>query len=198
MAFELPELPYDSKALEPHLTANLLSFHHGKHHATYFAKLNPLVEGTDFAKMSLEEVVKKSASDPKHKKIFNNAAQAWNHTFYWHSMKPGGGGKPTGAVADKIESDLGGYDKFKEVFSEKASLHFGSGWAWLVLNKEGKLEVVDTHDADTPVAHGAKPLITIDVWEHAYYIDYQNRRPDYVKVFLENLVSWDFANQNLD
>ncbi|RVU39246.1 superoxide dismutase [Hwanghaeella grinnelliae] len=196
MAFELPALPYAQDALEPHISANTLSFHYGKHHNTYVTNLNNLVKDTDLAGKSLEEIVKAVAGDASKAGIFNNAAQVWNHTFYWHSMTPNGGGAPTGAIAAKIDEDLGGYDKFVEEFKAAATTQFGSGWAWLVLDG-GKLKVTKTANADSPIAHGQTPLLTIDVWEHAYYLDYQNRRPDYIATFLDSLVNWDFANQNL-
>jgi len=191
MAFELPPLPYAEDALAPHLSAETLQFHHGKHHKTYVDKLNAAIEGTPDADKSLEEIIQ-SASGP----LFNNAAQTWNHTFYWNSMAPGGGGAPSGAVADGIGSAFGSYDGFKEKFTAEAVNHFASGWAWLVDGGSG-LEVISTHDADTAIKHGAKPLITCDVWEHAYYIDYRNVRPDYVATFLDHLVNWDWANQQL-
>ena len=196
MAFELPALPYAQDALEPHISANTLSFHYGKHHNTYVTNLNNLVKDTDLAGKSLEDIVKAVAGDASKAGIFNNAAQVWNHTFYWHSMSPNGGGAPTGAIAAKIDEDLGGYDKFVEEFKAAATTQFGSGWAWLVVDGD-KLKVTKTANADSPIAHGQTPLLTIDVWEHAYYLDYQNRRPDYIATFLDSLVNWDFANQNL-
>lgn len=196
MAFELPALPYAQDALEPHISANTLSFHHGKHHNTYVTNLNNLVKDTDLAGKSLEDIVVAVAGDAAKAGVFNNAAQVWNHTFYWHSMSPNGGGKPTGAIAAKIDADFGSYDKFVEEFKAAATTQFGSGWAWLVLDG-GKLKVTKTANADSPIAHGQKPLLTIDVWEHAYYLDFQNRRPDYIATFLDSLVNWDFANKNL-
>lgn len=196
MAFELPPLPYASDALSPHLTPETLSFHHGKHHNAYVTNLNNLAKGTEFETMSLEAVIKATAGKADKAGIFNNAAQIWNHTFYWHSMKPKGGGKPTGAIAAKIDADFGSYDKFVEAFSQAGATQFGSGWAWLVLDG-GKLKVTKTPNAETPLSTSATPLLTMDVWEHAYYIDFRNRRPDYIKVFLEHLVNWDFANKNL-
>ena len=193
MAFTLPDLPYESNALEPYISANTLSFHHGKHHNAYVVNLNKLIEGTEHEKKSLEEIIQSSDGG-----IFNNAAQVWNHTFYWHSMKKGGGGKPSGEIAKKIEADLGGYDKFKEAFAEAAKTQFGSGWAWLILNKSGKLEIVKTGNAETPIKNGQTPLLTIDVWEHAYYLDYQNKRPDYVTDFIEHLINWQFVEENLN
>lgn len=196
MAFELPPLPYAKDALEPHISARTLEFHYGKHHQAYVTNLNNLVKDTDLAGKSLEEVILASAKDSSKQGIFNNAAQVWNHTFYWHSMKPNGGGKPTGAIAKKIDEDFGSYEKFAEEFKNAGVTQFGSGWAWLVL-ENGKLKITKTPNADLPMAHGQKALLTADVWEHAYYLDYQNRRPDYLGVFLEKLVNWDFVNQNL-
>ena len=196
MAFELPALPYDKTALEPHISAQTFEFHHGKHHNTYVVNLNKLVEGTDLADASLEDIIVKSRGDAAKAGVFNNAAQVWNHTFFWNSMKPNGGGAPSGDLARHIDADFGGLDKFKEAFKNAATTQFGSGWAWLVV-KDGKLEVVKTGNAETPVGTGATPLLTIDVWEHAYYLDYQNRRPDFVQSFLDNLVNWDFAAENL-
>jgi len=195
--FSLPELPYDSAALEPHITANTLSFHYGKHHAAYVKNLNGFVEGTDLKDLSLEEVMKRTSGDAAQKGIFNNSAQIWNHTFYWRSMKPGGGGEPTGAMGSKIAESFGDYGSFKEQFHKAAATLFGSGWAWLC-DAGGKLEIMQTKDADSPICHGKKPLITIDVWEHAYYLDFQNRRPDYVTTWLDNLVNWDYAQENLE
>lgn len=197
MAFELPPLPYDKSALEPHVSARTLEFHHGKHHNTYVVNLNNLTKDTDLAGKSLEEVIKVAAADlPAKQPIFNNAAQVWNHTFFWNCMTSGGGGKPSGKVAERIASDFGSYEKFAEEFKQAAVTQFGSGWAWLVLDG-GKLKVIKTANADLPMAHGQKALLTVDVWEHAYYLDYQNRRPDFVQAFLDHLVNWDFVAQNL-
>ncbi|MFO1242392.1 MAG: superoxide dismutase [Rickettsiales bacterium] len=196
MAFTLPELPYAKDALAPHISANTLDFHYGKHHQAYVTNLNKLVEGTPLEKASLEQVIQESAKDSSKAGIFNNSAQVWNHTFYWHSMKPQGGGKPTGDVAKKIEQDFGSFEKFAEEFKNAGATQFGSGWAWLVLDG-GKLKVTKTPNADLPMVHGQKALLTMDVWEHAYYLDYQNRRPDYMGIFLEKLVNWDFVNKNL-
>ena len=196
MAFELPKLPYSEDALDPHISAKTFSFHYGKHHAAYFTNLNKLVDGTPFAEKSLEEVIKNTAGDASKKGIFNNAAQAWNHTFFWNSMSPNGGGAPTGAIKDKIVESFGSVEKFTEEFSQKAATLFGSGWTWLVDNG-GKLEIVQTIGAETPLTEGKKPLLVLDVWEHAYYLDYQNRRPDFIKTFLTSLVNWEFANKNL-
>ncbi|MEN9220823.1 MAG: superoxide dismutase [Thermostichus sp. BF3_bins_97] len=196
MAFELPALPYASDALQPYMSAETFSFHHGKHHAAYVTNLNKLIEGTDLASQSLEEIVKATFGDPAKAGIFNNAAQVWNHTFFWESMKPGGGGAPTGAIADKINADFGGYDQFVEAFKTAAATQFGSGWAWLVLDN-GTLKVTKTPNAENPLVHGQTPLLTLDVWEHAYYLDYQNKRPDFISTYLEHLVNWDAANARL-
>jgi len=196
MAFELPALPYPADALKPYMSAETFSYHHGKHHAAYVANLNKLIEGTDLANKSLEEIIKATFGDPDKVGIFNNAAQVWNHTFFWESMKPGGGGAPTGPIADKINADFGGYDKFVEAFKTAAATQFGSGWAWLVLDN-GTLKVTKTPNAENPLVHGQVPLLTLDVWEHAYYLDYQNRRPDYITAYLEHLVNWDAANARL-
>jgi Fe-Mn family superoxide dismutase len=197
MAIELPPLPYAHDALAPHINAQTLQIHHGKHHQAYVTNGNKLIEGTEFANMSLVDIVKATAGKADKQGIFNNAAQVWNHTFYWQSMKPKGGGKPGGNVATKIATDFGSHEKFVELFSQAGATQFGSGWAWLVL-KGGKLEVAKTPNAETPLTQaGVTPLLTMDVWEHAYYLDFQNRRPDYIKTFLDHLVNWDFANQNL-
>ncbi len=198
MAHSLPDLPYANDALAPHISAETLSFHHGKHHAGYVKKLNAGIEGTHFADLSLEETIKKAHADG-NQGIFNNAAQHFNHSFYWKCMAApgqGGGGTPSGALASAIDSAFGSFDAFKEEFTKAAATHFGSGWAWLAKDASGKLQVVGTHDADTPVAHGHTPLLTCDVWEHAYYIDYRNARPDYVSNFWQ-LVNWDFVGSNL-
>ncbi len=195
MAFELPNLPYEQNALEPHISANTLSFHHGKHHAGYVNNLNNLIKDTDLADKSLEEIITATAGDASKAGIFNNAAQVWNHTFYWHSMKPNGGGAPTGDLAAKIDADFGSFDAFKEQFKAAGTSQFGSGWAWLVL-ENGTLKVTKTLNAENPLHKGQIPLLTMDVWEHAYYLDYQNRRPDYAQTFLNSLVNWDFAAAN--
>lgn len=198
MAFEQEPLPYDPGTLEPHgMSAKTFEFHYGKHHKAYVDNLNKLVDGTELADKPLTEVIKTSFSDPAKSGIFNNAAQAWNHTFFWNSLTPsGGGGAPSGAVAAKIDSDLGGYEKFKEAFKNAAATQFGSGWAWLVL-ENGALKVTKTPNAENPLVHSQVPLLTLDVWEHAYYLDYQNKRPDFIQNYLDQLVNWDFANQNL-
>jgi superoxide dismutase, Fe-Mn family len=192
MAFELPPLPYAKDALAPYgMSEETLEYHYGKHHQTYVNNLNKAVEGTDDENKSLEDIIMKAEGG-----LFNNAAQTWNHTFFWNSMKPGGGGEPSGAVADQINSTFGGYDGFKDKFAEAATTQFGSGWAWLVDNG-GTLEVMKTANADLPMKHGAKALLTLDVWEHAYYIDFRNARPNFISNFLEKLVNWDFVNENL-
>jgi len=197
MAITLPELPYPKNALAPHISEKTLKFHHGKHHNTYVVNANRLIEGTDLANESLDNVIKKTAGDSAKTGIFNNAAQVWNHTFYWKSMKPNGGGPPSGPIAEKIKADFGSYKNFADQFQNAGFTQFGSGWAWLIL-KDGKLEIMKTPNADTPVAHGLKPILTVDVWEHAYYLDYQNRRADYLAAFVENLINWDFVNSCLD
>ena len=193
--FSLPPLPYADTALEPLISANTLSYHYAKHHKTYVDNLNKLVEGKELAQMSLEEIIHASAGKAEMAGVFNNAAQVWNHTFYWNSLKPNGGGKPTGAIAAAIDKDLGGYDKFKADLSAAAVTQFGSGWAWLV-SDAGTLKIVKTGNAEVPLTKGQKPLLTIDVWEHAYYLDYQNLRAKYVEALIDKLLNWDFANQN--
>lgn len=195
MAFELPALPYAEDALEPNYSANTISYHYKKHHNTYVVNLNNLIKDTEFEGKSLVEIIKASAG--KNAGVFNNAAQVWNHTFFWHSMKPNGGGAPTGAIADKINEDFGGFEKFAEAFKTAGATQFGSGWAWLVIGEDGKLKVTKTPNAETPLTAGEKPLICVDVWEHAYYLDYQNLRPKFLETFLASLVNWDFANANL-
>ncbi|MCK5778300.1 MAG: superoxide dismutase [Rhodospirillales bacterium] len=197
MAFELPALPYEKDALEPHMSANTFDFHHGKHHNTYVVNLNGLLDGSDLAGKSLEEIIMATAGDSSKAGMFNNAAQVWNHTFFWNSMKPGGGGAPSGDLAAKIDADFGSLDDFKEAFKQAGATQFGSGWAWLVVGDGGKLEVVKTPNAENPMTQGKTPLLTCDVWEHAYYLDYQNRRPDFLAAFLDHLVNWDFAAENL-
>jgi Fe-Mn family superoxide dismutase len=197
MAIILPELAYPKDALAPYLSEKTLDFHYSKHHNTYVVNVNKLIEETDLANETLENVINKTVGDTSKSGIFNNAAQVWNHTFYWHSMKPNGGGPPTGAIADKIKADFGSYDKFAEEFKNAGATQFGSGWAWLIV-KNGKLELMKTSNADTPIAHGLKPVLTVDVWEHAYYLDYQNRRVDYLDAFIKNLINWDFANSCMD
>ena len=194
----LPALPYAYDALEPHISKETLEFHHDKHHQTYVTNLNNLIKGTDLEGKTLEEIIKISAGDAAKAGIFNNAAQVWNHTFYWNSITPNGGGKPTGAIAAKIDEAFGSYEKFAEEFATAATTQFGSGWAWLVADAvNGKLSITKTSTADTPLAHGQIAVLTIDVWEHAYYIDYRNARPKYISTFLESLVNWDYANAKL-
>jgi Fe-Mn family superoxide dismutase len=190
MEHTLPQLPYALDALSPFISKETLEFHYGKHHQTYVTNLNNLIKGTEFENASLEEIVKKSAGG-----VFNNAAQVWNHTFYWNSMKPNGGGAPTGALADAINAKWGSFDKFKEEFTKCAVGTFGSGWAWLVKKADGTLDLVSTSNAATPVTTDVTPLMTCDVWEHAYYIDTRNARPKYVENFW-NVVNWDFASKN--
>lgn len=194
--FTLPPLPYPENALSPAISAQTVGFHYGKHHQGYVNKLNELAAGTPWADQPLEAVIKATAGQADQAAMFNNAAQVWNHTFYWNSLRPQGGGKPSGALAGMIEKSFGGFEPFKAEFAKAAASQFGSGWAWLV--KDGdKLIVTRTGNADTPIAHGQKPLLTIDVWEHAYYLDYQNRRADYVAAVLDKLINWEFAAQNL-
>ena len=196
--FTLAPLPWDEKALEPVISAKTIDFHYHKHHQTYVDTLNKLVDGTPYAALKLEEIVRKTAgaSEAKDKQIFNNAAQVWNHTFFWNSMKPAGGGKPSGKLAAKIDADFGSYDAFRAEFIAAAMGQFGSGWAWLVLDG-GKLKVTKTSNADLPMKAGQTALLTTDVWEHAYYIDYRNLRQKWVEAFLDHLVNWDFASANL-
>ncbi|MEJ2107390.1 MAG: superoxide dismutase [Acidiferrobacteraceae bacterium] len=188
-AFQLPPLPYELDALEPHISRETLVYHHGKHHAAYVAKLNDAIAGTEFEQKSLEDIVKHALAV----KIFNNAAQAWNHDFYWHCLSPEGG-SAEGELLEAIKQQFQSVEKFEEEFTAAAANHFGSGWAWLVMDKDGKLAVTTTHDADTPLRHGQIPLLTCDVWEHAYYIDYRNKRPDYLKAFWK-VVNWRFVNE---
>jgi Fe-Mn family superoxide dismutase len=204
MAFELPPLPYPKNALEPHISERTMDFHHGRHHQAYVTNLNNLVKGSPMESQSLEEIIRATYRDSSKTGIFNNAAQVWNHTFFWNCMKPNGGGAPSGDVAAAIERDCGGLDKFKDAFKAAAVGQFGSGWAWLV-SDHGQLNITATPNAVNPLAAspqgGANPdgmaLLTCDVWEHAYYLDYQNRRPDFVQAFLDHLINWDFVGQNL-
>jgi Fe-Mn family superoxide dismutase len=196
MAFTLDPLPYPDTALAPVLSAHTLSFHYGKHHRAYVDNLNKLVAGTDLDGLSLEEVVKRTAGAADKAAVFNNAAQAWNHAFYWKCLKPNGGGKPTGALGAGIDAAFGGYDNFRKELLAAAMGQFGSGWAWLVLDGAA-LKVVKTSNADLPLAHRQVPLLTLDVWEHAYYLDYQNRRADYAGEVIDKLLDWDFAARNL-
>jgi Fe-Mn family superoxide dismutase len=196
MSITLPSLPYGMDALAPYISKQTLEYHYGKHHNAYVVNANKLLEGTDLPKDDLEAVIKAAAKDASMVGIFNNAAQVWNHSFYWNCMKPGGGGSPSGLIANKIKSDFGAYETFVEQFKNAGATQFGSGWAWLVL-KGGRLEIMKTPNADTPIAKGLKPLLTVDVWEHAYYLDYQNRRPDYLSAFVEHLINWDFVNAQM-
>jgi Fe-Mn family superoxide dismutase len=196
MAFELPALPYPDTALEPHYSARTFSFHHGKHHKAYVDNLNKLLPGSPYENSSLEEIIRATAGDPGKAPFFNNAAQVWNHTFFWHCMKPGGGGRPTGALAQRIDAAFDGYEKFAEQFKAASVARFGSGWGWLI-NDGGELKIISTPNAETPLALGKTALLTVDVWEHAYYLDYQNRRPDFVQAVLDHLVNWDFVAAHL-
>jgi Fe-Mn family superoxide dismutase len=196
MTITLPKLSFEKNALAPHISEKTLEFHYGKHHNAYVENTNKLITGTDLSGESLENIIKKTAKDASKAGIFNNAAQVWNHSFYWQCIKPKGGGRPTGEAAKRIDKDFGSYEKFVEQFKNAGATQFGSGWAWLVL-KDGRLEVMKTPNADTPLAHGLKAVLTVDVWEHAYYLDYQNRRPDYLTAFIEHLINWDFVNSQL-
>ena len=191
MAHELPPLPYAQDALEPHISAETLEYHYGKHHQTYVTNLNKLIEGTEFADASLEDIIMKSEGG-----LFNNAAQVWNHTFYWNCLAPNAGGAPSGELAAAIDKAFGSFDDFKQKFATSAATNFGCGWTWLVKNADGSLEIVNTSGAGTPLTSGQTPLLTVDVWEHAYYIDYRNARPKYLEHFW-NLVNWDFVAKNL-
>ncbi|EKQ69800.1 superoxide dismutase [Leptolyngbyaceae cyanobacterium JSC-12] len=197
MAFEQPPLPFAKDALEPYgMKAETFDYHYGKHHKAYVDNLNKMTEGTDLATMSLEDVIQVTYKDASKQGVFNNAAQVWNHTFFWNCLKPGGGGAPTGELAERINKDFGSFDKFKEEFSNAAATQFGSGWAWLV-EDNGTLKVTKTPNAVNPIAEGQKPLLTLDVWEHAYYIDFRNARPAFIANFLDKLVNWDFVAANL-
>ncbi len=191
MAFELPALPYAKDALAPHISAETIDYHYGKHHNTYVVNLNGLIENSEFADKSLEDIIK-SSSGP----VFNNATQVWNHTFYWNCLSPNGGGEPQGALADAINAKFGSFDEFKKAYTADCVGNFGSGWTWLVKNSSGELEIMKTSNAGCPLTEGVTPLMTCDVWEHAYYIDYRNARPAYVEAFW-NLVNWDFVASNL-
>ncbi len=196
MAFELPPLPYPKDALAPHMSAQTLEFHHGKHHQAYYTNLNNLIKDTPFVSQSLEEIITATANDAAKAGIFNNAAQAWNHNIFWPAMKPNGGGAPTGKLADALTQSFGSVDKFKEEFKAAAVAQFGSGWAWLSY-EGGTLKVTKTPNGVNPLVTGGHALLGIDVWEHAYYLDYQNRRPDYVQTFLDKLVNWDYVTERL-
>lgn len=198
MAIELPPLPYKQDALEPHLSQRTLSFHYEKHHQGYVTNLNNLIQGTELAHKSLEEIIRTSANNPEKIAIFNNAGQVWNHNFYWNSLSPQGGGQPTSSLGEKIVKDFGNFENFAELFKQAGVGQFGSGWAWLVLDQDGSLKITKTLNADLPLIHDQKALLTCDVWEHAYYLDYQNRRPDYLDIFLKHLANWDFAQRNFE
>ncbi len=191
MSFELPALPYEMDALQPHISRETLEYHYGKHHQAYVTKLNGLIENTEFANMSLEDIIKKSSGG-----LFNNAAQTWNHTFYWNCLSPNGGGEPSGELADAIKQSFGSLESFIEQFSNTAATTFGSGWAWLVKNRDGNLEIISTSNAGNPMTEDKTPLLTCDVWEHAYYVDYRNARPKYIEAFW-NLVNWNFVTENM-
>jgi len=191
MIFELPPLPYQLNALEPYISEQTMSYHYGKHHKAYIDNLNKLIKDTKFENMPLEEIIIKTAGKSEFSGVFNNAAQSWNHTFFWNTLKPNGGGEPTGELKKKIDRDFGSYDKFKADFINAAVSQFGSGWAWLAEDKDnGKLVIIKTANGDNPIAHGLIPIIGLDVWEHAYYLDYQNRRVDYINNYLNHLVKW--------
>jgi superoxide dismutase, Fe-Mn family len=196
MAIQLPPLPYSDTALEPHYSSKTFSFHHGKHHKAYVDNLNKLIAGTPLEAKSLEELIMTSAGDAAKAGLFNNSAQVWNHTFFWSCMRPGGGGRPKGDLAVRIDAAFGSYEKFAEQFKAAAVGRFGSGWGWLTLDG-GALKITSTANADTPMASRQTALLTVDVWEHAYYLDYQNRRPDFIQAFLDHLVNWDFVATNL-
>lgn len=193
----LPPLPYPEDALAPVISANTLSLHHGKHHQAYVTKTNELIAGTEFEGQSLERIILATSGHPDRAELFNNAAQAWNHTFYWHSLRPEGGGEPPAQLAARVEAAFGNVDAFKKQFADAAVKEFGSGWAWLVADGS-TLKVVKTSNADLPLTNGQVPLLALDVWEHAYYVDYQNRRPDYVQAVIDKLLNWQFAAENLD
>jgi Fe-Mn family superoxide dismutase len=195
MGFKLPPLPYEFGALEPYISRPTLEFHHGKHHETYVSTLNSLIEGTPYEAMGLDEIMRQTSASNEDK-VFNNAAQAWNHSFFWECMKPGGGGEPGGEILERLRKAFGDYNGFREAFLDAATGHFGSGWAWLAL-KDGKLAITTTPNAENPLVDGATCLLTCDVWEHAYYLDYQNRREDFVRAFLDHLVNWEYAAAQL-
>jgi len=197
MPITLPNLPFAIDALEPHISARTFEFHHGKHHKAYVDNTNKLIEGTALADQGLEEIIESAAADAAKKGLFNNAAQVWNHSFFWKCLKPNGGGRPTGKIAAQIDKELGGNEKFAADFKNAGVTQFGSGWAWLCL-KDRKLAIVQSANAETPITSGSTPLLVVDVWEHAYYLDYQNRRPDFLQAFLDHLINWDFVNSNLE
>jgi len=196
MKIKFPPLPYSEGALAPALSQEAMSLHYGRHHKTYFDKTVEMIEGTQFEDSDLEDIIRDTAKEPKFKKLFNNAAQHWNHCFFWECMRPGGGGKPTGPIGELIDRDLDGYDNFRKVFKQTAVDQFGSGWAWLTI-KGGELDIESTSNGNNPLTTDARPLLTVDVWEHAYYVDYRNKRPDFVEAFLDKLVNWDKVNERL-
>ena len=196
MTLKLPELPYAKDALEPHISAETLDFHHGKHHNAYVVNGNKLLEGTEFFNKDMVEIIQATAGDMSKAGIFNNVAQVWNHNFYWNSMSPNGGGQPTGELMDRIAKDFGSYEDFRSAFTAAGATQFGSGWAWLI-EENGDLKITKTANADNPLTKGQKPLLTIDVWEHAYYVDFRNARPKYMETFLDHLVNWEFATANM-
>jgi Fe-Mn family superoxide dismutase len=196
MSVPYPDLPYPKNALEPYISTRTFEFHYGKHHKAYVDNANKMLEGSELAGKDLVAIIQATAKDPAKKGLFNNTAQAWNHAFFWQCMKKGGGGKPGGKIAERITADFGSYEKFAESFKNAGATLFGSGWAWLV-EKGGKLEIMQGANAETPIAQGIKPLLVVDVWEHAYYLDYQNRRPDFLQAFIDHLINWDFVNANL-
>jgi Fe-Mn family superoxide dismutase len=196
MLITLPDLPYDKSALEPYISFRTLDFHHGKHHKTYVDNTNKMIENTDLEGKDLDTIIKAAAADPAQKGLFNNAAQVWNHSFFWQCMKPGGGGKPDGKIAELIDKKWGSYEEFAAELKQAGISQFGSGWAWLAL-QGAELEITKTPNAENLSASGLRPLLVVDVWEHAYYLDYQNRRPDFLQTFLDHLINWDFVNANL-
>jgi superoxide dismutase, Fe-Mn family len=196
MTLKLPELPYAKDALEPHISAETLDFHHGKHHNAYVVNGNKLLEGTEFFNKDMVEIIQATAGDMSKAGIFNNVAQVWNHNFYWNSMSPNGGGQPTGELMDRIAKDFGSYEDFRSAFTAAGATQFGSGWAWLI-EENGDLKITKTANADNPLTKGQKPLLTMDVWEHAYYVDFRNARPKYMETFLDHLVNWEFATANM-
>ena len=197
MAVILPPLPFEKNALEPYISSQTLEYHYGKHHNTYVVNTNNMTKESELENISLEDIIIQSVNDSTKVALFNNAAQVWNHTFYWNSLKPNGGGLPNGAVGQKISADFGSYENFVKLFKEAALGQFGSGWAWLVI-ENGKLSISKTSNADSPIAHGVQPILCIDVWEHAYYLDYKNGRADYTDAVIKNLLNWEFANTNLE
>ena len=197
MKIKLPDLPFPQDSLEPYISENTIKFHYGKHHNAYVENTIKLISGTDLEHKSLEEIIMTSFNDEKMVSLFNNAAQVWNHSFYWNCMKPGGGGNPSGSISDKIDDSFGNYKEFLSNFKNTSTSQFGSGWAWLVLKNNNTLDIVKTSNADTPLTAKLKPILTVDVWEHAYYLDYQNKRAEYLDAFFEHLINWDFINSQI-